>query len=177
MCGLILRRPDPFSECAATSGTPTVTCNGSLGADLKSRRGTKAKANPTPAASRSFLRRMDYDDMQKASNEMNNPWKRLKEWNKERRRIERWERVRQKGKVRFVSKFGLLLGVFMPLFNTAREWISTNGLSIHGSLPPKLSGEIINKGIVGLITGLIVGASLWSDMEQKYKVSSCPQVF
>ena len=107
---------------------------------------------------------------------MNNPWKRLKEWNKQRRHIERWERVRQKGKVRFLSKFGLLLGVIMPLTNAVQEWISTNGLSMHGSMPPKPFGEIISKGIVGLITGLVFGASLWSDMEQKYKVFREKQV-
>jgi len=98
---------------------------------------------------------------------MNNSLKKFQAWRSrrqhrtEQRSLERWEKIRARGKARFVFGGALTYGL------TAAGILDIIDNVFYGGTKYSL----LSNGILYLITGLVIGLFTWWDMEGKYNAA------
>lgn len=81
-----------------------------------------------------------------------------------------WERIRKKGKLRFVFLYGsLFFGVPAGALITVLSKLFENNFSFNNIVSMNLFFEMIPRIIVFAIFGIIMGLLLWNDYEKRWK--------
>ena len=98
---------------------------------------------------------------------MNNSLKKFQAWrsrrqqSSKRRELERWEKIRARGKARFVFGGALTYGLTVAGILDIIDNVFYGGTKY----------SLLSNGILYPITGLVIGLSTWWDMEGKYNAA------
>lgn len=81
-----------------------------------------------------------------------------------------WEKVREKGKLNYVLKYGIILWGVVGLISALIVELIDNKFTLHGYFTRDLASEMLVRGIFyAIIIGPIIGLFMWNYNEKKYK--------
>ncbi|MCR2807985.1 hypothetical protein [Paenibacillus soyae] len=82
-----------------------------------------------------------------------------------------WERIRSKGKLRYVLKYGMLyFGLPLGIMASLVQRLIRNSFSFDSFLTMELIGDLIGRGLFYMVfAGGIYGTFSWNSYEKKFR--------